>query len=150
MKKNHIFYAVTLTFKVESELYQAFTTTYRSTKFGKHLLTVWMLLHEHWLTCSPYYNNAVNFLPNPHNRHPIAFPMRVGYGVSFCEFNVWFMFRCCHCSALCNIMIYSTALYQHWSMYSQTANIRHQIPKLKCLLSLLAVNCLWSILWSQC
>ena len=47
--------------------------------------------------------NAVNFLPNPYTREGEV------WGV-FWEFNVWFMFYCCHCSAVCNIMIYSTAL----------------------------------------
>ena len=49
--------------------------------------------------------NAVNFLPNPHNRQPITCR-----GV-FCEFNVWIMFHCCRCSAVCNIMKQWPALY---------------------------------------
>ena len=43
--------------------------------------------------------NAVNFLLNPHNRHLIARPWGRGMGGVSCEFSVWFLLHCCHCSA---------------------------------------------------
>ena len=45
-----------------------------------------------------YHWNTVDFLQNPEINTP------------YLEFEVWFMFRCCHCSAVCNIMIYWTPL----------------------------------------
>ena len=49
--------------------------------------------------------NTVTFLWNLHNRHPIACLWEQDIGC-VCEFNVWFMFCCCHCSAQYDIIIY--------------------------------------------
>ena len=53
--------------------------------------------------------NAVNFLPNPHKRHPIACPLGEVWDV-FCGFRLSFIFCLSHHSDVCNIMLYWTAL----------------------------------------
>ena len=53
--------------------------------------------------------NAVNFLQNPCNRHPIARPWGEVWGVC-CDFRIWFTFCHCYRSVVCNIVINWTAL----------------------------------------
>ena len=48
--------------------------------------------------------NAVNFLPNPHNRHPIARPWGRGMGYLLYS-KIWFTFYYCYRSVVCNIVI---------------------------------------------
>ena len=56
--------------------------------------------------------NAVNFLKNPHNRHPIARPWGEVWGVC-CEFEVWFTFCCCNRNADGKMVINWNALNRH-------------------------------------
>ena len=54
---------------------------------------------------------VVNFLPNPHKIHPIA--CSLGRGIFrnvFCWFKLWFVICLSHCSDVCNIVLYRTAL----------------------------------------
>ena len=45
--------------------------------------------------------NAVNFLPNPHNRHPIGRPWEQDMGV-YCDSKIWFTFCHYYRSAVCD------------------------------------------------
>ena len=56
--------------------------------------------------------NAVNFLPNPHDRHPISRPM---WGVC-CDSKIWFTVCHCYYSDVCNIVINSTALWRRFTV----------------------------------
>ena len=70
--------------------------------------TLWLTLFTvcTWTLVLPVYDamwccdNVVNFLPNPHNRHPITGKV---WGV-FYEHIFWLMFCPSYCSAVCNIM----------------------------------------------
>ena len=75
-------------------------------------VTVWNLLGVVSQTTVRCRFNAVNFLQNSHNTHPIARQLGRSMGC-FCEFKVWFMFCTNHCSSVCNMMLYCTALYRH-------------------------------------
>ena len=61
--------------------------------------------HFSWVTLldtvrCPY--NAINLLPNPHQRHPIARPL----GSVFCGFKLFFYILCNLCKNVWNIMLY--------------------------------------------
>ena len=57
------------------------------------------------IQCGAVARQSVNFLQNPHYRHPIAHLWGQGMGC-LCEFKVWFSYCCYYCRASCNIMIY--------------------------------------------
>ena len=51
--------------------------------------------------------NTVSFLQNPHNRRLLALLWGRSMG-GFCDFEIWFVFCCCHCTSIGNLMIYCT------------------------------------------
>ena len=58
------------------------------------------------LTTVRCHYNAIYFLQNPQERHPIANPF-------FCDLEILFMFYSCHCIVVYNIMICCTVLSWH-------------------------------------
>ena len=72
-----------------------------------------------------YVYNAVNFLQNSHNRHPKARPLGRVMGLLWIQ--IWFMF-CCYCNAVCNMMVYCTALQRHPTVLlgDMKINIKHR------------------------
>ena len=76
----------------------------------KHLrFGIWCDLYSRFYGTVRCCYNAVNFLPNPYNKQPIACTWWRDMGcLLWLQYLIYVLLL--HCSAVCNIMIYSTAL----------------------------------------
>ena len=62
------------------------------------------------------HNNTINCLHNTHKRHPITRSLGRDMGCLL-GVKVWFMFWCCHCNAVCNIILYWATLWRHPTVF---------------------------------
>ena len=68
------------------------------------LLSDAILVWLHWVTILHY--GTLNFIPNPHNRHPIAHPWGWDMGCLLCVWTLIYILLPSHCSATLNIISY--------------------------------------------
>ena len=76
--------------------------------------------------------NAVAFLPNSHNRHPIARPQGRGMGCFFVSLKVWFIFRShgsalWYCDELDRVITAPDCIYDKSTLGQVTVAIRHYL-----------------------